>query len=147
MNRRRSAAGKSPSQARILRAGGSPVQKSETQASPPAGAGRGLRESSTPAATLFAALGDETRLALLTRLGHGHRLSISQLTEGSQLTRQGTTKHLHVLERARLVRCVRSGRERLFELDPKPVLELRDYLDRVSHQWDMALSRLKSMVE
>jgi len=35
----------------------------------------------------------------------------------------------------------------LFELDPKPIADVRSYLDAVSEQWDDALSRLKSFVE
>jgi DNA-binding transcriptional ArsR family regulator len=98
-------------------------------------------------AVVFAALGDETRLALVARLGDGRPASISQLTEGSQLTRQAITKHLRVLERARIVHGVRAGRESLFELDPKPMLELKEYLSLVSEQWDQALGRLKAFVE
>lgn len=98
-------------------------------------------------AAVFAALGDETRLALLARLNGGERLSISELTQRSMLTRQAITKHLHVLERARVVRCVRSGRESLFEFDPQAVNELKDYLAHVSEQWGEALLRLKALVE
>ena len=103
-------------------------------------------------AAVFAALGDETRLALVARLSDGRPASISQLTEaqitgGSKLTRQAITKHLRVLERARIVHGVRAGRESLFELDPKPINELREYLGLVSRQWDEALGRLKSFVE
>jgi DNA-binding transcriptional ArsR family regulator len=103
-------------------------------------------------ATVFAALGDETRLALVARLSDGRPASISQLTDaqpagGSKLTRQAITKHLRVLERARIVHGVREGRESLFELDPKPINELREYLDLVSEQWDQALGRLRSFVE
>jgi DNA-binding transcriptional ArsR family regulator len=103
-------------------------------------------------ARVFAALGDETRLALVAKLCDGRRYSISQLSEaqqagGSRLTRQAITKHLRVLERARIVHGVRSGRESLFELDPKPIDELREYLTRVSAQWDQALRRLKAFVE
>jgi DNA-binding transcriptional ArsR family regulator len=100
-----------------------------------------------PAATLFAALGDETRLALVARLGSGRPASISQLTAGTPLTRQAVTKHLRVLQRAGLVRCTRSGRESLFALDPEPMQHMQDYLERVSRQWDQALARLKSFVE
>jgi DNA-binding transcriptional ArsR family regulator len=98
-------------------------------------------------APVFAALGDETRLALVAQLCGGKPRSISQLTEGSKLTRQAITKHLRVLERVELVRSVRAGRERLFELDPEPMEEIKKYLDLVSKQWDQALSRLKSFVE
>jgi DNA-binding transcriptional ArsR family regulator len=92
-------------------------------------------------------LGDETRLSLVARLGDGRAASISQLTEGSKLTRQAVTKHLRVLERARIVHGVRAGRERLFELDPQPMKDLKEYLNLVSEQWDQALGRLKSFVE
>ncbi len=104
-------------------------------------------QTTAGAAPLFAALGDRTRLSLLARLGHGGPRSISQLTHGSHLTRQAITKHLRVLERARVVRSVRSGRHSLFQLDPQPVHDLRDYLDRVSADWDQALARLQAFVE
>ena len=98
-------------------------------------------------APIFAALGDETRLALIERLSDGKPCSIAQLTEGSSLTRQAVTKHLRVLEGVSIVRGVRTGRETLFELDPTPLRIVRDYADVVSQQWDQALSRLKAFVE
>ena len=52
-------------------------------------------------APVFAALGDETRLALVAKLCGGRPYSISQLTRGSKLTRQAITKHLRVLETCR----------------------------------------------
>jgi DNA-binding transcriptional ArsR family regulator len=100
-----------------------------------------------PRAPVFAALGDETRLSLVAKLCGGQPYSISQLTKGSKLTRQAITKHLRVLENAGLVRNIHEGRESRFEFDPKPVEEIRKYLDFVSAQWDEALSRLKSFVE
>jgi DNA-binding transcriptional ArsR family regulator len=98
-------------------------------------------------APIFAALGDETRLALVAKLSGGHACSITQLTEDTKLTRQAVTKHLRVLQGARIVRSVRSGRERLFELDPAPIREVKEYADVVCAQWDDALSRLKMFVE
>jgi DNA-binding transcriptional ArsR family regulator len=98
-------------------------------------------------APLFAALGDETRLLLLMKLGDGIRLSITQLTQGTTLSRQAVTKHLRVLEQAGFVQGIRQGRENLFQIDPKPLKEAKDSLDAISRQWDQALSRLKSFVE
>jgi DNA-binding transcriptional ArsR family regulator len=98
-------------------------------------------------AVLFAALGDKTRLALVARLCTGQPASISQLTTGTRLTRQAVTKHLRVLQEAGMVHSTRSGREALFSLDPEPMQQMQEYLDRVSGQWDQALSRLKSFVE
>jgi DNA-binding transcriptional ArsR family regulator len=104
-------------------------------------------DKSRPEAVVFAALGDETRLLLIAKLSQGRPFSIAQLTEGSRLTRQAITKHLRVLEDARLVQCVRNGRESLFEFNPEPVEELKSYLERVSADWDHALGRLKAFVE
>ena len=98
-------------------------------------------------AAVFAALGDETRLSLLARLCDGQRYSIAELTEGTKLTRQAVTKHLRVLERVRIVHGTREGRESLFQFDPQPVIEMKEYLELVSKQWDIALARLKSFVE
>lgn len=106
-------------------------------------AGGELRRS----APVFAALGDGTRLMLVTRLGAGAPLSISRLTEGSSLTRQAITKHLRVLENAGLVRGVRRGRESVFELEAGPLEEARRALEGISRQWDGALARLRAHVE
>lgn len=98
-------------------------------------------------AASFAALGDATRLGMVVRLSDGSTMSITQLAEGTALTRQAVTKHLRVLEGAGLVRCQRHGRESLFALEPKRVTEMRAYLDRISKTWDERLQRLKAVVE
>ena len=98
-------------------------------------------------APAFAALGDETRLALVAKLSGGQSCSISQLTKGSKLTRQAITKHLRVLENVGIVHSVHAGRESLFEFDPTTIEQMRKYLDFVSEQWDQALVRLKSFIE
>ena len=107
-------------------------------------AGGSRRQAYAP---VFAALGDETRLSIVAKLSAGQPRSISQLTDGSRLTRQAITKHLRVLEKAALVHSVRAGRESLFAFDPKPIEECKRYLDLVSEQWDVTLSRLKTFVE
>jgi DNA-binding transcriptional ArsR family regulator len=98
-------------------------------------------------APIFAALGDKTRLALVGKLCIGPARSISELAEDSALTRQAITKHLRVLEQAGIVHSRRNGRESRFQFDPRPIEQVRDYLDLVSEHWDRALSRLKLLVE
>jgi len=98
-------------------------------------------------APVFAALGDETRLSLVIKLCEASPQSISELTQGSNLTRQAISKHLRVLQDAGLVASVRAGRESLYEFKPKPIDGIKTYLDHVSRQWDEALGRLKSLVE
>lgn len=99
------------------------------------------------AAPIFAALGDDTRLALVTTLSRGSRQSIARLTEGSSLTRQAITKHLRVLQDAGVVRGTRRGRETLYELTPDSLSQARSALDNIARRWDEALARLKSFVE
>ncbi len=97
-------------------------------------------------ASVFAALGDDTRLALVAKLAAGRSRSISQLARGSTITRQAIRKHLRVLENAGMVESVKIGRENRFLLRPRPIEGAREYLDFVSEQWDRALSRLKAFV-
>src|SRR6266852_1182500 len=75
------------------------------------------------------------RLSVLAKLCDGQRQSISRLTSGTNLSRQAVTKHLRVLANAGVVRSVRIGRESLFELEPRPFEEVRNYLDQVFKQW------------
>src|SRR6266478_9945034 len=98
-------------------------------------------------AAVCAALGDETRLSLVTTLSRGEPRSIAELTGGSRMTRQAITKHLRVLESAGIAHSVRTGRESRFEFDPEPMEGIKEYLDFVSKQWDQVLSRLKILVE
>lgn len=101
-------------------------------------------EARSDPAPVFAALGDRTRLSLLMTLSNGTTQSIARLSAETKLTRQAVTKHLHVLQDAGLVSSVRVGRESRFAFRPETVDEARSYLDRVSGQWDDALSRLRS---
>ncbi len=105
------------------------------------------RAGAAATAAVFAALGDETRLAVVSSLKPGEPQSITHLTGETKLTRQAMTKHLRVLEGAGLVTSRRVGRESLFELRPRAVNDAADYLARVSRRWDDALERLRAFVE
>ena len=97
-------------------------------------------------APLFAALGDETRLSLVARLCRRGHQSISQLTRGTELTRQAVTKHLHVLERVGLVKSAHNGRQTFYELDAAPIETMTEYLELVAAQWDKKLANLKGFL-
>ena len=99
------------------------------------------------AAPLFAALGDATRLKLITRLCVEGPLSTARLSEGSDVTRQAITKHLQALANAGVVNDNRLGRERIWQLQPERLQTARGCLDQISAQWDAALERLRAFVE
>jgi DNA-binding transcriptional ArsR family regulator len=98
-------------------------------------------------ALLFAALGDETRLRIVSSLSARGPLSIVRLTAGTGVTRQAVTKHLHVLSEAGLVRGRRVGRERLWDIETERLQAARRSLERISERWEEALDRLRSFVE
>jgi DNA-binding transcriptional ArsR family regulator len=98
-------------------------------------------------APVFAALGDETRLQIVARLCAEGPLSITRLSEGAGVTRQAITKHLFALSAAGLAKNVKSGREQIWELETRRLEMARRCLDRISDQWDIALDRLKELVE
>ncbi len=98
-------------------------------------------------ARLFAALGDETRLAVVGRLCQRGPASIALLSEGAGVTRQAITKHLTILADAGLVRGRREGRESIWELRPGRLNDARKALDEIDRRWDAALDRLKTLVE
>ena len=98
-------------------------------------------------ASLFAALGDDTRLRLVVRLSRQGPMSITRLTSGGNVTRQAISKHLRVMERSGLVGSTRYGRERRWRLNQQRLSDARFYLDQISRQWDAALDRLRALVE
>lgn len=63
------------------------------------------------------------------------------------LAAQAVTKHLHALAEAGVVRSVRDGRERIWEIQPRRLADARRWLDQISSQWDDALERLRRFVE
>ncbi len=120
------------------------------QANDQARAGAAVTDPAAASASLaqvFAALGDPTRLQLVAALCGGDALSIAHLTQNTALTRQGVTKHLQVLAEAGVVRDIKVGRERLWQLDPARIDEAKQSLESIGRSWDRALGRLKSFVE
>ncbi|MFG2720822.1 ArsR/SmtB family transcription factor [Streptomyces sp. NPDC048416] len=75
---------------------------------------------------VFRALADAGRRRLLDRLRMRDGQSLRELCDGLAMSRQAVSKHLAVLEAARLVTSVRRGREKLHHLDPGPIRELSE---------------------
>jgi len=96
---------------------------------------------------VFFALGDETRLSVVRKLGDGVPLSATALSDGAQVTRQAIVKHLQVLEGAGMVTHEKHGREVLYALRAGRLDEAQAYLEGISAAWDRAIGRLRRMVE
>jgi DNA-binding transcriptional ArsR family regulator len=96
---------------------------------------------------LFSPEGCATWLRIVGRLCEGGPASIARLTDGTAVSRQAVTKHLHALEEAGLVRSHRAGRERMWELRSARLEEARRHLERISQEWDGAIERVRALVE
>ena len=75
---------------------------------------------------LFKALADSGRRKILDRLHARDGQTLSELCQHMDMTRQGVTQHLAVLESANLVAVVWRGREKLHFLNPTPLQEIYD---------------------
>lgn len=97
--------------------------------------------------TLFEAVADPTRRQILERLRTSGPLSLSEIAVRFPITRQAVTKHLDALTACGLVTTNRSGRERIHELDPQPLVELQEWLAPYAAEWDRRLHRLQRHLE
>jgi DNA-binding transcriptional ArsR family regulator len=97
---------------------------------------------------LFKALADPSRRKLLDVLHAHDGRTLNDLCEYLDMTRQGVTQHLDVLEAAHLVTTMRSGREKLHFLNPVPLQEIYErWIAKFEQPRLKALSKLKRKLE
>ena len=99
-------------------------------------------ESDTKLDTIFHSLADPTRRDILRRL-RPREQSIGELAQHYDLTFAAVSKHLQVLERAKLVRKRRRGREQRVELSPAGLRRADTYLEQYRKLWEEKLDRLE----
>jgi DNA-binding transcriptional ArsR family regulator len=95
---------------------------------------------------IFSSLADPTRRDLLRRL-RPHKQSVSDLARHYDLSFAAVSKHLQVLERARLVHKHRQGREQQVELSPGGLKRADKYLEQYRKQWEDRLDRLEGFLK
>jgi DNA-binding transcriptional ArsR family regulator len=99
-------------------------------------------------ATVFAALADPNRRALLTALAEAGPSTATELSGRLGITRQGVTKHLDLLAEAGLVTSTAgSGRRVLYQHRTEPLKIAQSYLAALAADWDGALERLTTYLE
>jgi DNA-binding transcriptional ArsR family regulator len=94
----------------------------------------------------FAALADPTRRAILARLASGE-LSVSELAEPFRMSQPAISKHLKVLERAGLVSRGQDAQRRPRRLEPKPLAEATEWLERYRVFWERRYQGLDALLE
>jgi DNA-binding transcriptional ArsR family regulator len=96
--------------------------------------------------SVFAAIADETRRAIVQRVARG-ALTAGELARGFRISRPAVSKHVRVLVRAGLLREQRQGRNRVYELDAAPLRAVDAWLAQYRDFWRGNLRNLKSYVE
>lgn len=94
----------------------------------------------------FAALADPTRRAILGRLATGEA-SVNDLARPFKMSQPAISKHLKVLERAGLISRGRDAQRRPCRLQPKPLAEVTDWLEKYRKLWEENFERLDNLLE
>ncbi|NJN59344.1 MAG: winged helix-turn-helix transcriptional regulator [Leptolyngbyaceae cyanobacterium SL_5_9] len=89
----------------------------------------------------FAALADPTRRAILAHLAHGEA-SVTELAKPFEMSLPAISKHLKVLERARLVTRGREAQWRPCQLNAAPLKDVEHWLDQYRQFWQASFDRL-----
>src|SRR5215211_5698910 len=91
--------------------------------------------------TIFAALADPTRRAILARLASGEA-SVKELAEPFAISPPAVTKHLKVLQRAGLITQGRHAQWRPCRLEAAPLKDVADWLEDYRRFWEQSFERL-----
>ncbi|MFQ5737423.1 MAG: ArsR/SmtB family transcription factor [Acidobacteriota bacterium] len=106
----------------------------------------GLAQASHREDTVFRAIADPTRRAILNLLRSGSR-PVKEIASGFSVSRPAISKHLRLLRKARLVGEHRQGRNRFYHLNPDPLADIDHWLGPYRTFWQVRLDRLKTYVE
>ena len=109
-----------------------------------------MKQRALPSSTLdrtLVALGDPTRRKLIERIGRKSQRA-SDLCRGLPMSRPAVSRHLRVLREAGLVEAASAGREMRYRLaHPQRLVEVQQYVARISQFWDIALAAFKRFAE
>jgi DNA-binding transcriptional ArsR family regulator len=94
----------------------------------------------------FAALADPTRRAILARLAAGDA-SVTELAKPFEMSQPAVSKHLKVLERAGLISRGREAQRRPRRLEPRPLAEATDWIERYRRIWEGNFKRLDAVLQ
>lgn len=96
--------------------------------------------------SVFQAISDPTRRKILKLLAD-KEMSIAEIADQFPISRTAVNKHLKLLSSARVVKSRKAGRESLYILEAKPLVEIKEWLTFFEHYWDDKLADLKTYVE
>lgn len=96
--------------------------------------------------TTFAALADPTRRAILAQLTLGET-TVAELAKPFAMSAPAVTKHLKVLQRAKLITQGRNAQWRPCQLNATPLREAADFIEQYRQYWEQSLDRLEAYIK
>lgn len=96
---------------------------------------------------LFRALSDPTRRAIFEWLARDGEQTVHRLTVRAGVSQPAVSKHLAILQLARLVRNRRAGRETHYRAQPKALAPLCDWMGHYSAFWNDRFGRLEDVLD
>lgn len=100
-----------------------------------------------PVVEVFRALGDPTRLEMVQRLSDGQAHTITSVSTGLDISRQGARKHLQVLADAKVISIQPKGRDMAVSLQRDTLEQSRAFITELELQWDQRLESLRQFVD
>jgi DNA-binding transcriptional ArsR family regulator len=97
--------------------------------------------------SIFGCLASPIRRDMLTRIVKHSELSISELSAPYRLTFAAISKHLKLMEKAKLVRKHREGKRQMVQIAPKALTDATLYLERYKQMWEDRLDNLEHYLE
>lgn len=101
--------------------------------------------SETPLDATLVAIADPTRRAILRRLAAGEA-RVTELAAPFAMSLNAVSKHIQVLEKARLIRRRRQGREHLLSVNPRGLDEASGWIEAQKAMWAGTLERLDALL-
>jgi DNA-binding transcriptional ArsR family regulator len=96
--------------------------------------------------SVFGALADPTRRAILAQLAAGDA-NVADLAAPFRVSQPAISRHLKVLEHAGLISRRRQATARFSHLEPEPLREATDWLERYREYWDESYDRLDALIK
>ncbi len=102
-------------------------------------------EYTFPLDTIFGSLADPTRRDILSRLQDG-QLNISEVAEPYDMSLAAVSKHLKILEKAKLIMKRRQGKQQIVTLEPRAMMQATNYLKQYEQLWNERFDRLEQLL-
>lgn len=95
---------------------------------------------------VFQAIADPTRRAIITLVAI-HAMTPSAIAEKFHSSRQTISKHIQILTECELLRQEQNGREIYYQLNPKKMKEIADFIEPFRKMWDDRFNKLEIVME